>query len=290
MANYTTARVGGVADAVLIAQSAVELESIVRKLWELETPFLIFGSGSNILVSDAGIRTLVVINRAHTVKIDSQHNPPSVWAESGANLGSLARQVALRGLGGLEWAANIPGSIGGAVYGNAGANGFEMHSNLIMAEILHRTEGQQSWSVDRMEYEYRSSILKHNPDMAVILAARLQLFSSTKEEVLARMETYNAQRRRTQPPGASLGSMFRNPPGDYAGRLIEAAGLKGVRIGGAEISPVHANFFVNKNQAKADDILKLILLAQENVQQKFGIKLELEIELVGDWPRVEMRG
>ena len=290
MANYTTAHVGGVADAILIAQSTAELESIVRRLWELATPFLIFGSGSNVLVSDAGIRKLVVINRAHTVKIDSQHNPPSVWAESGANLGSLARQVALRGLGGLDWAANIPGSIGGAVYGNAGAHDADMHSNLIMAEILHRIEGQQSWPVDRLEYQYRSSILKRNPDQAVILAARLQLFCSNKEEVQARIETYNAQRRRTQPPGASLGSMFRNPPGDYAGRLIEAAGLKGVRIGGAEISPVHANFIVNKNQAKADDILKLILLAQENVQQKFGIKLELEIELVGDWPRVEMRG
>ena len=290
MANYTTARVGGVADAVLIAQSAAELESIVRILWELETPFLIFGSGSNVLVSEAGIRELVVINRAHTVKIDSQHNPPSVWAESGANLGSLARQVALRGLGGLEWAANIPGSIGGAVYGNAGAHNTDMRSNLILAEILHRTEGQQSWPVDRLAYQYRSSILKRIPGQAVILAARLQLSCSSKEEVQARMEVYNAQRRRTQPPGASLGSMFRNPPGDYAGQLIEAAGLKGVRIGGAEISPVHANFFVNKNQAKADDIRKLILLAQENVQQKFGIKLELEIELVGDWSPSDLRG
>lgn len=290
MANYTTARAGGLADAVLIAQSVAELQSIVRRLWELETPFMIFGSGSNVLVSDTGIRCLVVINRAHTVKINSQHNPPSVWAESGANLGSLARQVALRGLGGLEWAANIPGSLGGAVYGNAGANSADIHSNLIMAEILHRTEGQQSWPVDQMEYQYRSSIFKRNPGQAVILAVRLQLFCSSKEEVQARMETYNAQRRRTQPPGASLGSIFRNPPGDYAGRLIEAAGLKGVRIGGAEISPVHANFFVNKNQAKADDFLKLILLAQENVQQKFAIKLELEIELVGDWPHVELRG
>jgi UDP-N-acetylmuramate dehydrogenase len=277
-------------EALLIAHSAVDLEKISSTLWKLATAFRVVGSGSNVLVSDAGIRKLVVINRAHTVKIDSQHNPPSVWAESGANLGSLARQAALRGLGGLEWAANIPGSIGGAVYGNAGAHDADMRSNLILAEILHRTEGIQSWPVDRLEYQYRSSILKRNPGQAVILAARLRLTCSSKDEVQTRMETYNAQRRRTQPPGASLGSMFRNPPGDYAGRLIEAAGMKGVHIGGAEISPIHANFFVNKEQAKADDIRKLILLAQENVQQKFGIKLELEIELVGDWPPTELRG
>ena len=284
MANYTTAHVGGLVDAAVIAQSAAELESAVQSLWSLGTPFFLLGSGSNVLVSDAGIRGVVVINRAHTVKIDTHGAAPTVWAESGANLSGTARQLALRGLSGLEWAANVPGSVGGAVYGNAGAFGMDVKACLILAEILHRTEGRQSWPGARLEFDYRSSILKLEPGQAVVLAARFALTTSTKDEVQARMDSYNTQRRLSQPPGASLGSMFKNPSGDYAGRLIEAAGLKGTRIGGAQISKMHANFFVNDQQAKARDIYGLIQLAHRTVQDKFGVDLELEVELLGDWP------
>jgi UDP-N-acetylmuramate dehydrogenase len=283
MANYTTAHVGGPVDAAVIAQSAAELESAVQSLWNLGIPFYLLGSGSNVLVSDAGIRGVVVINRAHTVKIDTHTSPPTVWAESGANLSGTARQLALRGLSGLEWAANVPGSVGGAVYGNAGAFGMDVKASLLLAEILHRTEGRQSWPGARLEFDYRSSILKRDPGQAVVLAARFELTTSTKEEVQARMDSNNAQRRRSQPAGASLGSMFKNPAGDYAGRLIEAAGLKGTRIGGAQISKMHANFFVNDQQARAADIWGLIQLAKRTVQDKFGVGLELEVELLGDW-------
>ena len=287
MANYTTAHVGGPVDAAVIAQSAEELESAVRQLWALNTSFYLLGSGSNVLVSDAGIRGVVVINRAHTVKIDTHSaapNPPTVWAESGANLSGLARQLALRGLSGLEWAANVPGSVGGAVYGNAGAYGMDVKSSLILAEILHRNEGRQSWACARLEFDYRSSILKREPGQAVVLAARFALTTSTRDEVQGRMDSYNAQRRRSQPPGASLGSMFKNPAGDYAGRLIEAAGLKGTRIGGAQISKLHANFFVNDQQASATDIWKLIEMARRTVLDKFNVNLDLEVEMLGDWP------
>ena len=285
MANYTTAHVGGPVDAAVIAQSAAELESAVQSLWGMGTPFYLLGSGSNVLVSDAGIRGVVVINRAHTVKIDTHGppTPPTVWAESGANLSGTARQLALRGLSGLEWATNVPGSVGGAVYGNAGAYGMDVKACLVLAEILHRREGRQSWPGARLEFDYRSSILKRDPGQAIVLAARFSLTTSTKEEVQARMDSYNAQRRRSQPPGASLGSMFKNPAGDYAGRLIEAAGLKGTRIGGAQISKMHANFFVNDQQARAADIWGLIQLAQRTVHDKFGVDLELEVELLGDW-------
>jgi UDP-N-acetylmuramate dehydrogenase len=286
MANYTTAHVGGPVDAALIAQSAAELENSVQRLWQMNIPFYLLGSGSNVLVSDAGIRGVVVINRAHTVKIDTHTNPPTVWAESGANLSGMARQLALRGLSGLEWAANVPGSVGGAVYGNAGAFGMDIKSSLILAEILHRKEGMQNLSSARLEFDYRTSILKHTPGQAIVLAARFGLATSTKDEVQARMDSYTAQRRHLQPPGASLGSMFKNPKGDYAGRLIEAAGLKGTRIGGAQISKLHANFFVNDQQASAKDIWELIQLARRTVQDKFGVNLELEVELLGDWPEV----
>ncbi len=285
MANYTTAHVGGPADAMLIVHDAAELENDVRKLWELNAPFYLFGSGSNVLVSDSGVRGLVLVNRAKTVKIDARSTPPTVWAESGANFGTVARQVALRGLSGLEWAATIPGTVGGAVYGNAGAHGGDMRSNLVLAEILHRQYGKLSLSLEKMHYDYRTSALKKQPGQAVIIAARLKLNPASPAEVQEKMEELSERRRATQPPGASLGSMFKNPLGDYAGRLIEAAGLKGHRSGGAQISPVHANFFINDESATANDIDRLIRLAQKTVLERFGVQLELEIERVGDWPK-----
>ena len=285
MANYTTAHVGGEADAMLIVNTAVELESTLRKLWDLDTPYYIIGAGSNLLVAESGVRAVIIVNRARTIKVDAHHEPPTVWAESGANIGTIARQVALRGLSGFEWAATVPGTLGGAVFGNAGAFGGDMAGNLVLAEILHHKLGRVNWTVDQMQYAYRSSILKRQPGEAVVLAARLQLGHSTPAEIKERMDEFSARRRRTQPPGASLGSMFKNPAGDYAGRLIEAAGLKSACIGGAEISPVHANFFINLGDATADDIGELIALAQKTVREKFNVSLELEVELLGDWSR-----
>jgi UDP-N-acetylmuramate dehydrogenase len=289
MSNYTTAHVGGPADALIPLHTAADLEHAARALWDLETPFIILGSGSNILVSDSGFRGVVLVNQARNIKIDLHHEPPTVWAESGANIGTLARQVALRGLSGLEWAASIPGSLGGAVYGNAGANGGDMSGNLLLAEILHPISGKENWPVERMDYSYRSSALKRDRSATrpVILSARLHLDNSTPAKVHARMEEFNARRRRSQPPGASMGSMFKNPGGDYAGRLIEAVGLKGHRIGGAEISTVHANFFVNNEKATAADIGELISIARRTVFENFGVSLELEVELLGDWPALE---
>ena len=283
LSNYTTGRMGGMVDGMVIAQTWQELEAGVRQLWDLDVPFVILGSGSNVLVADSGLRGVVVLNRGHNVKIQAHDAQPSVWAESGANLGRIARQAALRGLSGLEWAANIPGTLGGAVYGNAGAHGGDMAGNLMLAEILHRTEGRQVWNAEQMGFSYRSSALKRTPSPVVVLTATLRLSYSTPQAVQETMEQFNERRKATQPPGASMGSMFKNPPGDYAGRLIEAAGLKGARVGGAQISPVHANFFVNDEGAKAADVMALIRTAQKAVLERFGVSLELEIELVGDF-------
>ena len=283
MANYTTAHVGGEADAMLIVHSAAELEEAVRRLWELSLPFTILGSGSNLLISDRGLRGVALINRAKAVKIEARSQPPTVWAESGANFGAVARQAALRGFSGLEWAGTIPGTVGGAVYGNAGAYGSDMQANLVVAEILHPLQGKAEWTLAQMEYGYRTSSLKKNPGQAVILSARLKLTPSTPAAVQAKMEEFAEKRRKSQPPGASLGSMFKNPSGDYAGRLIEAAGLKGTRVGGAMVSPVHANFFINDENATASDIHRLVQLVQHTVLEKTGVRLELEVEQVGDW-------
>lgn len=291
LARYTAARVGGTADILLEARSSNELTKAIELLWEEDLPYVILGGGSNVLVSDAGVRGVVLLNRARKVRFDTRATPPLVWAESGANLGLMARQAAMRGLAGLEWAAGIPGTLGGAIVGNAGAHGREIADNLVMAEILQcnpnvqeKVSQLQQWSAERLEFSYRHSLLKRQPGQAVVLTATLCLEASTSEAVQAKMEEYLEYRRKTQPPGASIGSMFKNPPGDYAGRLIEAAGLKGLQIGGAQISPLHANFFINHGKASAADIFALLQRARQIVLEKFGVSLELEIELIGEWP------
>jgi UDP-N-acetylmuramate dehydrogenase len=299
LANFTSMRVGGPADALVIASTAEELERIVTELWKTDLPFMILGGGSNVLVGDAGMRQVVVINRARPgegFRFTSIEDPDTlrlaVRAEAGVNFGALARQAALRGLSGLEWASGIPGTVGGAVVGNAGAHGSDMSSSLAVAEILHQTEGRQDWPVERLEYRYRGSLLKGKlvpQPQTVVLSATFKLTRSTQEVVQAQMNAVAEKRRQSQPPGASMGSMFRNPPGDYAGRLIEAAGLKGTRVGSAEINSRHANFFINHGNATAADIRALITLAQVAVNAKFGVKLELEIELVGDFSDLNPR-
>ncbi len=282
LARFTAARIGGPAEVFLAVQTAQELALAVRSLWESATPFLILGGGSNLLVSDRGVPGVVLLNRARAFEF-RKREPPRLWAESGANFGALARQAAQKGLAGLAWAGGVPGTVGGAVVGNAGAHGGDMAGTLLEAEVIHRHLGRQTLAVADLEYGYRDSLLKRNPDNTVVLSAELGLQRSSPEQVRSQMAEYLAHRRRTQPPGASMGSMFKNPPGDYAGRLIEAAGLKGVRRGDAQISELHANFFINHGRATAADVRALIEMARERVAAGFDVQLDLEIELVGAW-------
>ena len=281
LAPYTSARIGGPADVLIVAESADELARIVKLLGKLDVEYILLGGGSNVLVSDKGVRGVVVLNRAKGVRF---HNgdEPSVTAESGVIFSNLANRCAAKGFGGLEWAATVPGTIGGAVYGNAGAFGGDMAGNLIWAELLTEN-GREKFTVEQLRYGYRSSALKRGELDGIVLAAELRLTNSTKEEVTVKIEQFSAHRKLTQPPGASMGSMFKNPNGDYAGKLIEACGLKGTRIGNAEISPLHGNFFINHANTKAEDIFALIQLVQKTVKEKQGVDLELEIELVGEW-------
>ena len=281
LAPYTSARIGGPADLLITAKSSDELAEIVSTLWEQGLAFFMLGGGSNVLVSDKGVRGVTVLNRAKAVRFENGSRP-KVWAEAGVVFSNLANRCASKGLSGLEWAATVPGTVGGAVYGNAGAFDGDVSGNLIHAEILTEA-GRAQWPVEKMEYGYRTSVLKRGEMKAVVLSAELSLKIATKEEVTVKIEQFSERRKLTQPPGASMGSMFKNPAGDYAGRLIEAAGLKSTRIGNAEISPVHGNFFVNHGQTKASDIRALIELTQKTVADKFGVKLELEVELVGEW-------
>jgi len=280
LAPYTSARIGGPADIMLSVKSADELAEAMQLIWEHNFPYYILGGGSNVLVSDQGFRGVVVLNRAKETRFETG-DQPTVWCEAGVIIANLAKRCASKGLAGLEWSATVPGTVGGAVYGNAGAFGGDMTHNLIWAELLTKN-GREKFGLEQMGYGYRTSVLKGEAQ-GIVLSALLKLKNSSKEEVSVKIEQFSERRKATQPPGASMGSMFKNPEGDYAGRLIEAAGLKGTRIGNAEISTVHGNFFINHGETKAEDILALIHVVQNTVKEKFNIQLELEVELVGNW-------
>ncbi|MBM3152785.1 MAG: UDP-N-acetylmuramate dehydrogenase [Chloroflexi bacterium] len=283
LAGYTSSRIGGPADVLLFARSAEDIIQAVRKCQELGLPYTVLGGGSNVLVSDRGLRGVAIINRARLVRFEVAAEPPTAHAESGTTLNDIAQRAARLGLGGFEWAATVPGSLGGAVYGNAGAFDGDMAGNLRTVELVTASGGLETWPVEAMEYSYRSSILKRTRQPVVVLAATLGFQAGDAVSIRRKMEQFTARRRSAQPPGASMGSMFKNPPGDFAGRLIDAAGLKGKRIGNAGISGMHANFFINHGQTRAADVLALIRLSRQAVARKFGIELELEVELIGEW-------
>ena len=281
LAPYTSARIGGPADVMVTVQSADELAEAVTILKAQGLKFIVLGGGSNVLVSDKGVREVVVLNRSKAVRFDNG-DQPKVWAEAGAAFSQVSQRAGSKGLSGLEWAATVPGTVGGAVYGNAGAFGGDVAHDLISAELLTE-RGRADWPVEKLGYGYRTSVLKRGDVHGIVISAQFRLKNATKEAVSVKIKQFSARRKATQPPGASMGSMFKNPEGDTTGRLIEAAGLKGTRVGNAEISTVHGNFFVNHGETRASDVRALIELAQKTVEEKFDIKLELEVELIGEW-------
>jgi len=281
LAPYTSARIGGPADILVTVKSADEFAAVMKVIWDYGMPYYILGGGSNVLVSDKGVRGVVVLDRAKEVQFENG-DQPTVKCEAGVIFSNLANRCASKGLAGLEWAATVPGTVGGAVYGNAGAFDGDMSHNLIWADVL-TLNGRVKLSVEQMKYGYRTSVLKRGEINAIVLSAMLRLKNSTKEEVSVKIDEFSERRKTAQPPGASMGSMFKNPAGDHAGRLIEAASLKGTRIGNAEISTKHGNFFINHGETKAEDVRALIRLTQQTVREKFGVELELEVELAGEW-------
>jgi UDP-N-acetylmuramate--alanine ligase len=295
LARLSTAKVGGLGDALVEVHDRDELAGTVEWLWREGIPFLLLGGGSNVLISDLGCREMIVLNRAKKFEVRPEKGGETavVFAESGTAIGAVARQSAQLGWTGLEWAATVPGTVGGAVAGNAGAFGGDTAGSVRMVEILQRTESQKPAGFQalrrtvagaELEFSYRSSQLKKQPGQAVVLSVEFVLRRCDPSEAVARIGEYLSQRKKTQPAAPSLGSMFQNPPGDHAGRLIEAAGLKGRREGNAEISRLHANFFLNLGDARAEDIRALMVLARRTVREKFGVDLQEEIRLVGEWP------
>ncbi len=282
LAKYTAVRLGGPADMLYVAnQTPAELAAVVRVGWSADIPVRVIGGGANVLISDAGVPGLVVINRIKQITF----NGHKIHASAGASLTTLANQCASHGVTGFEWAVSVPGTVGGAVVNNAGAHGGDMSDAVHAVQLLDATHTEPIWlSPADLAYDYRTSSLKQRANRQfLVLLAVLQLAPAAPDTIRERMTEFRAHRKRTQPPGASLGSIFKNPPDDYAGRLIEAAGLKGRAVGGAAVSDRHANFFINTGGATATDYAVLIQQVQAAVYHQFGISLEPEIEQVGEF-------
>jgi UDP-N-acetylmuramate dehydrogenase len=286
MTNYTTTRVGGRVTGLISINSAREMEFALTNLWKLNVPYHILGSGSNLLISDSGYDGIVLHNRSHNVKVNTKIDPPLVIAESGASLGQVAQLASRRGVTGFEWANSIPGTIGGAVYGNAGAHGTDISQMLQSALVLTRESGTQLLSNEEMGYQYRSSIFKREHKSVTILEATFVGQKADPEDCMNLLHELTEKRRATQPVGPSFGSTFKNPVGNFAGKLLAEAGMKGVSCGGASFSTVHANFIVNNGGASAQDYYCLIRQGQKRVMEKFGVQLDLEIELLGEFKDV----
>ena len=298
LAPFTTIKIGGPADFFAIVTTIEQLQALVRWARSVELPYFVLGGGSNILISDAGVRGLVIYTRCRRVEFVSVAAADEgasagdvLHAESGAAMAGAARQSVNRGLAGLEWAVSLPGTVGGAVVGNAGAHGGEIKDSLLEAGIIKENGKAGILSADDLNYSYRSSSLKRlQPLQAgfkpVVLDARFLLHADDPDVLRTTADRYLAHRRQTQPVEPSLGSTFMNPPGDFAGRLIEEAGLKGMRVGGLEVSAVHANFIINPGgagQALATDFMELVRRVQTEISRRFAVDLVPEIQLAGDW-------
>lgn len=283
LSRHTTFRVGGPAEWFYRADSVEELRHAIAVARRLELPVRVLGGGSNVLVSDAGIRGLVILNRARRYSLEEAADGTlTLIAEAGASLPFLAGQLAREGAAGFEWAVGVPGTIGGAVVQNAGAWNNEIKDRLLWIEVISPECDLERRAAESLDLRYRHSALRALPpaERPVIIRAAFRLERGDPAALLARVADYTARRTASQPRAASGGSTFVNPPGDYAGRLIDAAGLKGLRSGGAEISRQHANFIVTDPTATASDIRNLIELVQREVARQFGIWLEPEIEMI----------
>ena len=278
--RYTAWKIGGPADALLEPSSADELIEAIENAREHDIPITVLGGGTNVLVLDGGIRglTLRIARALNSVEIDGT----SVVADAGVLYPVLANVTAGKGLEGLEFGTGIPGTVGGAVYMNAGAYGGETRDVLTWADV-YKPEGETTERVPNtdLELSYRRSALHEHPDW-VVLRAAYALRTGDSEELKARIKEFRSQRMNGSPNRPSCGSTFKRPEGDYPGRVIEAAGLKGTMVGQIEVSPVHANYFVNHGGGTAEDALRLIEYVKETVKERLGVELELEVKILGE--------
>jgi UDP-N-acetylmuramate dehydrogenase len=309
MSRHTTIGIGGPADAYVAVASAAQLGEVLRLCAEAGVPLFMLGSGSNIVVGDGGIRGVVVENRAQGVtsptvplslRGEGETGSPSLGSvrledaderylfrlDSGCSFAAEARRLAFAGYAGLEWACGIPGTLGGAVVYNAGAYGGCLGDVLRRVAVWDAVAVEVTYEASELGLVYRGSDFTRGLMAGrTVLWAEVALWQGDTEALSARVADYDARRLKAQPRGRNAGSFFKNPSDGPAWRLLDAVGLRGHRIGGAEFSEKHCNFLINAGGATGADVAALKSLAQERVRAEFGLELENEVTLVGEgWP------
>jgi UDP-N-acetylmuramate dehydrogenase len=287
LARFTTMRVGGPADLFAVAHNAFELRALVRFARTRGLPHVVLGRGSDLVISDRGVRGLVIQVRAEGARVDGVR----YIAEAGVQMARAATETQRAGLSGLEFGLAIPGTVGGAVWANAGAHESDVASILESADVLLADGSEARLATAELGFAYRDSRFKQRPPGAaaggpaeIVIAAAFRLEPADEAAIKARLDDIRRWRRAHQPLGLpSAGSVFRNPPGDSAGRLIDEAGLKGLRVGGAVVSEMHANFIVNDRKGSAADVRRLADRVRAEIRARHGIELEPEVEFIGDW-------
>ena len=292
--RYTSFRIGGPADYLARPAGPAALRETLAWARDEGLPITVIGGGSNLLISDRGVRGLTVVYRNERAPIEVEEEGDAVRLTVPAQrmLSNVGRYCCEQGWAGFDWAVGLPGTIGGAVANNAGAHGTEMIENIETVTVLLpdgtlQTHGR-GWLRARYRYTIlRSPVLAERPVGAFVVAVGLRLRRGDRAALLALAEEHAAWRKEHQPRKPCAGSIFKNPPGTWAGLLIEEAGLKGYGVGGAQISPLHANFIVNVGGATGADVLAIIRHAQRVVRETRGIELETEVEFVGDWTNAD---
>jgi len=284
MAAYATLKVGGLADALIEPESKEDLFLLVSRLSVEGVPWQVIGRGSNILPADQGVEGVVIVlgrKLAQIREVDGEGAPGRVQVEAGCSLAKLVHWCAGRGLSGLEFSFGIPGSVGGAIIMNAGAWGGEIAQVVTEVELLDDAGHLETRPLTADDFCYRGW---RRPHGKVVVSGTFCLTPDQEVEIRRRCHRYARLRAAKQPKGvASAGSFFKNPEGEAAGKLIELAGLKGWRVGDAEVSPVHANFLVNRGQARAEDFYQLMQVVQARVKAHSGIDLLPEVKFIGRW-------
>lgn len=280
LCSHTTFRVGGKADAFLSVRNEEQLKKAVLLCKEYGVPFLILGNGSNLLVSDDGYRGMVILigKDMSDILVDGNR----ITALAGATLGSVAQTAAKNSLGGMEFASGIPGTIGGAVVMNAGAYDGEMKMVVEEVRVMSQEGDIFTLANEELDFSYRNSRVKK--ERLIVLAVTLLLSPNNQEAIYEKMNDFAARRREKQPlEYPSAGSTFKRPEGMFAGKLIMDAGLRGYSVGDAQVSEKHCGFVINKGNASAKDIHRLIYDVQEKVKESFGVILEPEVIFIGDF-------
>lgn len=279
LARYTTMKIGGPADILIVPKHVAGIEKTLQLVKQYKTKWTVIGRGSNLLVSDQGIEGVVIRLGEGLDHLEVEKH--KVRVGSGYPLIKLSTLLSRQGLAGLEFASGIPGSVGGAVYMNAGAHKSDISSVLSKALILFE-DGAIDWLTNKeLEFSYRASVLQTKRP-GIVLEAEFQLQAGKREEIVRSMQNNKDYRRETQPWNhPCAGSIFRNPIPHFAGDLVEKAGLRGYRIGGAQISEMHGNFIVNTGGASAQDVMSLIELIKHTIKDKFDVDMHTEVEIIG---------